>query len=76
MDRREHCLGDWPRQATTIDDKPRQYLQLATTTQQVIYGRLKVLNILKLIGDRRQATTNHETTVDHSADCLVADSRL
>ena len=38
-----HFLGDWDRQATSIDDKPRQYLQLATTTLQLTYdyGRQK-----------------------------------
>ena len=32
-----HSLGDGARQATTIDDKPRQYLQLATATLQLTY---------------------------------------
>ena len=38
-----HCLGDRARQATTIDEKPPQYLQLhgnlSTTTEDRYFGR-------------------------------------
>ena len=64
---------DYRRQAATVPttsyNNATTNLRLRKTEISVADGCLKVLNISKLKGDRRQAPTNQATTEDHALPC-------